>query len=110
MYSPTTSWNRSANRGSRESLKGRTRCGLRESVRNSVYGPDWSSQSKPALEEDGELGLGHAPLARRHLPVFGGQVQYQIQQLQHAVVGREVAAGAHRPAQLGIQALDGIGC
>src|SRR3712207_7029525 len=47
-------------------------------------------------EEDGELGLGHRPLARRHPPLLLGAVQDQEEELQGGLVGREVASRADR--------------
>jgi hypothetical protein len=79
------------------------------SVGISVYGPGSSSQPETAFEENGELGFRHAPLPWRHLPLFLCLPQDQKQQLERALVGGKVAAGPHRPAQFGIQRLDGVG-
>ena len=51
---------------------------------------------KVLAEEHGELGLGHHPLAGRHLPLLLGAVQDQETQLDRSVVGREVARTARR--------------
>jgi predicted transglutaminase-like cysteine proteinase len=79
------------------------------SVGISVYGPGSLSQPKAAFEENGELGFRHAPLPWRHLPLFLCLPQDQEQQLERTLVRGKVAAGPHRPAQFGIQRLDGIG-
>ena len=50
----------------------------------------------------------HDPLTRAHLPRLLGAVQDQVEQLQRGLVGREVAPGAHGPAQRGVQGLDGV--
>ena len=78
-------------------------------VRISVYGPVSLSQPEAAFEENGELGFGHGPFSRRHLPLFLRLPQDQEQQLDRTLVGGKVPAGPHRPAQLGIQGLDRIG-
>ena len=59
-------------------------------------------------EENGELGLGHAPLARRHDPLLLGTVQDQEEQLRRRLVAGEMPPGPDRPAELGIQRLDGV--
>ena len=59
-------------------------------------------------EEDGELGLGHGPLARRHDPLLLGAVQDQEEEFCGGLVTGEMAPGPNRPAQLGIQRLNGI--
>ena len=61
-------------------------------------------------EQDGELGLGHGPLTRRHFPLFLGSVQDQIEQLGRGIVVGEVPPGPDRPPELGIQSLDGVRC
>lgn len=38
-----------------------------------------------------------------------GQAQDQIEELERGLIAREVAAGPDRPAQLGVQGLDGVG-
>src|SRR5215217_4913171 len=78
-------------------------------VRISVYGPGSSSQPEAAFKENGELGFRHSPLPWRHLPLFLHLPQDQEQQLERTLVGGKVPAGSHRPAQFGIERLDGIG-
>src|SRR3954466_13242746 len=51
-------------------------------------------------EQDGELGLGHGPLARRHDPLLFGTVQDQEEELCCRLVAGEMAPGSDRPAQL----------
>src|SRR5205823_14824914 len=53
-------------------------------------------------EEDGELRLGHGPLARRHDPLLFGTVQDQEEEFGRRLVAREMAPGSDRSAQLGI--------
>jgi hypothetical protein len=74
-----------------------------------VYGLGLSSQPEAAVEENGELGFRHAPLAWRHLSLFLHLPQDQEQELERTLVGGKVPAGSHRPAQFGIQRLDGVG-
>ncbi len=81
----------------------------RETARISVYGPGSSSQPEAAFEENGELGFRHAPFAGRHLPLFLRLPQDQEQQLERTLVGGKVPAGPHRPAQFGIERLNGVG-
>src|SRR3954454_21289610 len=77
-----------------------------------VWAGGWTSAShglgEALAEEDGELGLGHRPLARRHPPLLLGAVQDQEQQLHRRLVGRKVAPGPHRPAKLGVERLDRV--
>src|SRR4051812_6075973 len=54
------------------------------------------------LPVDRELGSGHAPFPWRHSPLALGQVQDQVEELDGGLVAGEVAAGADRPAQLGV--------
>ena len=56
-------------------------------------------------EDDGELGLGHGPLAWRHFPLFFGSVQDQVERLGDGLIAGEVTPRAHRPAQLGVERL-----
>ena len=79
-----------------------------ESVRNSVRGPLSLRQGKAVFEQDGKLSLGHHPLAWRHLPLLGRQVQHQEQELHGTLVGGKVPSGSDRPPQLGIQTLNRI--
>jgi hypothetical protein len=72
----------------------------------SVARPVSSRQPEPAFEQDGELGFRHVPFARRHSPFFLGQVQHEKKKLQRALVGGEMAAGANRSPQFGVQRLD----
>ena len=65
-------------------------------------------QCETLAEQDGELGLGHGPLARRHDPLLLGAVQDQEEELCRLLVAGEMASGPDGPAQLGIQRLDGI--
>lgn len=51
-------------------------------------------------EEDGELGLGHAPLTGRHGPLFLRPVQDQEEELQRRLVGREMTPGPNRAPEL----------
>jgi hypothetical protein len=44
-------------------------------------------------EEDGELGLGHAPLARRHDPLLLGAVQDQEEEFGGSLLAGEMAPG-----------------
>ena len=74
-----------------------------------MCGPGSSSQPEAAFEENGELGFRHAPFPGRHFPLFLHLPQDQKQQLERALVGGKVAARPHRPAQFGIQRLDGVG-
>jgi hypothetical protein len=70
----------------------------------------FSDQAKTILEQDSELGLGHAPFPRWHFPLLCCQVQHQEQELQGTVVGGKVASGSGCPAQLGVQAFNSICC
>src|SRR5208282_450838 len=63
---------------------------------------------EPFAEENGELGFGHTPLARRHDPLLLGTVQDQEEQLGCGLVTGEVSSGPDRPSELGIQRLDGV--
>jgi hypothetical protein len=66
-------------------------------------------QSEPLTKQDGELGPGHGPLARRHDdPLFFRAVQDQEEELDGGFVTGEMAPGADRPAQLGIERLNGV--
>jgi SRSO17 transposase len=60
-------------------------------------------QLEPAVEYDRELRFRHGPFARRHSPFFLGQVQHEKKKLQRALVGREMATGANRSPQFGVQ-------
>jgi hypothetical protein len=59
-------------------------------------------------EQDGELGLGHGPLARRHHPLLFGAVQHQEKKFCGGVITWEMTPGSDGPAEFGIQSLDGI--
>jgi hypothetical protein len=67
------------------------------------------SQCEALAKEDGELGLGHGPLARRHDPLLFGAVQDQEEKLGSGFVSGEMTPGANRPAQLGIERFNSIG-
>ena len=60
-------------------------------------------------EEDGELGLGHGPLAQRHDPLLLEAVQDQEEEFGGSLVTGEMTSGPNRPAQLGIERLNSIG-
>ena len=67
------------------------------------------SQCEALAEEDGELSLGHAPLAWRHDPLLLGTVQDQEEEFGCGLVTGEMTPGANRSAQLGIERLNSIG-
>src|SRR5215469_6392151 len=82
-------------------------------VRNFVRGGRLKQQSdhghcEALAEQDGELGLGHGPLARRHHPLLFGAVQHQEKEFCGGVITREMPPGSDGPAEFGIQSLDGI--
>ena len=60
------------------------------------------------VKQDSELGLGHGPLARRHNPLLLGSVQDQEEEFGCGLVTGEMAPGADRSTQLGIERLDGV--
>src|SRR5438309_317200 len=62
------------------------------------------------IEEDRELRLSRGPLPGRHSPVLFAAVQDQEQQLHRGFVAAKMASRPHRPAQLGVQGLDGVRC
>jgi hypothetical protein len=66
-------------------------------------------QCEALAEQDGELGLGHRPLARRRDPLLFGAVQDQEEELGGGFVTGEMTPGPNRSAQLGIERLDSIG-
>src|SRR5579864_3136852 len=66
------------------------------------------SDCEALAEQDGELRLGHGPLARRHDPLLLGSVQDQEEEFGRGLVAGEMAPGPDRPAQLGIERLDGV--
>jgi hypothetical protein len=55
---------------------------------------------EPFTEENGELGLGHTPLARRHDPLLLGAVQDQEKQLGCGLVAGEMPPGPDRQMSL----------
>ena len=66
------------------------------------------SQCEALAEEDGETGLGHGPLARRHNPLLLGSVQDQEEEFGCGLVTGEMAPGPDRSTQLGIERLYGV--
>jgi len=77
-------------------------------VRGGRLDQSGHSQCEALAEEDGELGFGHRPFARRHDPLLFGAVQDQEEELGGGFVSGEMTLGANRPAQLGIERLDSI--
>jgi len=67
------------------------------------------SQCEALAEEDGELGLGHGPLARRHDPLLFGAVQDQEEELGGGFISGEMTPGPNCSAQLGIERLNSTG-
>jgi hypothetical protein len=59
-------------------------------------------------EEDGELGMGHAPLARSMIHSFAERFKNQEEEFGNSLVAGEMTPGSDCAAQLGIQRLDGV--
>src|SRR5689334_19681477 len=66
--------------------------------------------SEALIEENRELCLGYGPLPGRHSPFLLAAVQDQEQQLHGGFVVGKMASRPHRPAQLGVQGLNGVRC
>src|SRR3954451_3507554 len=66
------------------------------------------SHCEALAEENGELRLGHRPLARRHDPLLLGSVQDQEEELRCRLIAGEMASRPYRPAQRGVQRLNGV--